>query len=70
MKVDTDNCRTAEEELEYIMQQYERIGDFFVCDVHPNQIRACDITSRRLLQKRKALLCSEEYLYETNKLNP
>lgn len=68
--MDTGNCRTAEEELEYIMQQYERIGDFFVWDVHPNQVRACDITSQRLLQKRKALLCSEEYLYETNKLNP
>lgn len=63
MTVNYEKCRTVEEELEYIEYQFECIGNFFVCDVHPNRIKAYHTTFRRLWDKKRALLATEEYQY-------
>ena len=60
MLVDAENCRTVDEELEYIEKQFDCIGNFFTCDVHPNQVRAYEASFKRLWRKRSEVKRTEE----------
>ena len=63
MKVSIEKCSTVEEELEYIEKQFNEIGDFFTCDVHPSVVKASNISFHRLWRKWYALTTSLEYKY-------
>ena len=63
LRVDTEHCRTAEEELEHIEEQFSKVGNFFACDVHPSAVRASNATLQRLWRKRHNLTTSPEYRY-------
>ena len=63
MKVDTSNCQTVDEKIGAIESEYETVGNFFSCDVHPNVVRADSIRAKRLLRKRLELLRSPEYMF-------
>lgn len=61
MRVDKDRCRTVEEEFEHNWEQLESCGNFFVCDVHPNVVRADKLLVKRLWRKRLEIANSPEY---------
>jgi hypothetical protein len=63
MKVDYETCRTVDEELEYVEKQFEGIGNFFACDVHPNEVKAYKRSFKKLWNKRRNLIHSPEYQY-------
>lgn len=61
LRVNRDRCRTVDEELEWIEQQLQACGNFFVCDVHPNVVRADQIRFDRLWRKKREIANSLEY---------
>lgn len=63
-KVDTNRARTATEEREHILDQMDKLGNFFAWDVHPNRLRSNDISRARLYKKLLKVVQSEEFLHE------
>lgn len=61
MRVQTSKARTPDEEYDYLRCRLGKLGNFFVWDVHPNVVRADDITSKKLWKKVKELVDSDEY---------
>lgn len=63
MRVCTDNCRTIEEEFDYLEDQLGTVGNFFAWDVHPNKVKTAKISAWRLCCKKNKLIQSAEYKY-------
>lgn len=63
MRVCTECCRTIEEELDYLDDRIHNLGFFFSWEVHPNQVKAADISIWRLYCRKQKLIQSEEYKY-------
>lgn len=58
-----NKVRTPDEEYWYLWDRLGELGNFCVWDVHPNVVRASEVSERLLWKKFKTLVDSEEYRY-------
>lgn len=63
MQVQMSKVRTPDEEYEYLWNRLGELGDFLAWEVHPNVVKADNVTEKRLWKKLKKLVDSEEYKY-------
>lgn len=66
MQVQKNKTRTPEEEYAYIWDKLSMLGNFVPWEVHPNVIKANDITKQKLWTRLKKLVDSEEYKHYTS----
>lgn len=62
LKVQKSSIRTPTEEHRHLLKQLDESGNYFSWDVHPNRIKATNMSNARIRKKILAIVKTEEFL--------
>lgn len=62
LKVQKNHIKTPDEEHKYLLDQLDKLGNYFSWEVHPNRVRTTAISRERIRKKLNILFKSEDFL--------